>query len=422
MARIVLNPFGSLGDLHPYLALAHALRGRGHHVTVASSEVYRGKVEGDGFAFAAVCPDVEDLTHRPELMAKLLDARHGTEFLLREYLIPQVRGAFGDLEPVCRNADLLVTHTAGYGGPIAAERLKHRWMSVALQPATMFSRYDLMTLPRAPWLRHFYFLGPALTRLLLKIGDWQTRRWAEPIYRLRRELGLATDLNPVMMGQYSPHGTLALFSRHFAGPQVDWPANTRQPGFLFYDALGKGLPGGDLQARNHERFERFMSESGNAPVVLFTLGSSAVMHPGSFYDESLKAVKRLGIRAIFLAGKWDAADENVLVADYLPYSTVMPRVAAAVHAGGIGSTAQALRAGCRSLVVPWSNDQPDNAHRLQRLGVARVLPRAQYRAGAAVREIQRLLDSSTEASRCLGREITDEPSLAAACDAVEGAL
>lgn len=422
MARIVLNPFGSLGDLHPYLALAWGLRERGHQVTIATSAVYRPKVQGDGFEFAAVRPDAGELMDKPGLMNKLLDARRGTEFLLRDYLIPQVRAGFDDLMPVCRKADLLLTHMASFAGPVVADTLRMPWISVALQPAALFSRFDLMTLPRAPWLRHFYRLGPWFTASLLRVANWETRRWAVPILDLRRDLGLQADRNPVMWGQYSPLRTLALFSRWFAPAQPDWPAGTVQPGFLFYDTLGLGMPGAEVQDRNLERLEQFINESSD-PVVLFTLGSSAVMQPGDFYEESLAAIQKLGVRAILLAGKKGqtrfskSAPDRALVLDYLPYSAVMPRVAVTVHAGGIGSTAQVLRAGCPSLVVPWSNDQPDNADRLARLGVGSVLPRRRYRASTAARELEKLLQTKTtqERARQIGGQIGKEDALEAAC-------
>ena len=426
-ARIVLNTFGSLGDLHPYLALAIGLRARGHHISVASSEVYRTKIEAEGFAFHAVRPNAGDLLKQPGLMAKLLDQRNGTDFLLRDYLIPRVREGFEDLLPLCRGADLLITHMAGFAGPIVADVLGLRWMSVALQPAAMFSRYDTLVVSKAPWLRHFYFLGPKFTGLLLKLADRETRRWARPIEELRRELGLKVDRNPIMHGQYSPYGTLVLFSRHFAAPQPDWPPGAAQAGFLFYDALGSGMPGGSPQEENLSRLEAFLAEG--PPPVMFTLGSSAVMQAGDFYSESMKAASKLNLRAILLVGKegqtrFSENQSGVFVADYLPYSAVMPKVAACVHAGGIGSTAQALRAGCPALVVPWSNDQPDNAYRAQRLRVARVLPRTRYQARTAARQLAALLDRPQirETASQISTAIQAEDSLKKACDAVESVL
>ena len=65
--RIVVTTFGSLGDLHPYLALALGLRARGQDTVVATGERYRDKIEALGLGFAAVRPDSAWVTD-PEKM------------------------------------------------------------------------------------------------------------------------------------------------------------------------------------------------------------------------------------------------------------------------------------------------------------------------------------------------------------------
>nr|MBA3692786.1 glycosyltransferase [Acidobacteriota bacterium] len=56
--KIVLATFGSLGDLHPMLALAIELRGRGHEIVINTLEVYREKIDALGFEFYPMRPDV----------------------------------------------------------------------------------------------------------------------------------------------------------------------------------------------------------------------------------------------------------------------------------------------------------------------------------------------------------------------------
>ena len=62
--RILLSTFGSFGDIHPYLAIALELKARGHHPVVATSEVYREKIELRGIAFHPVSPDMPSLISR----------------------------------------------------------------------------------------------------------------------------------------------------------------------------------------------------------------------------------------------------------------------------------------------------------------------------------------------------------------------
>lgn len=426
MSRIVLNTFGSFGDLHPYLALAVRLRQRGHEPAIATSEVYRTKVTAEGFAFYAVRPDVGELVHDNAFLRKLWHPRRGTQYLLRDYVLPAVEQSYADLLEACKGADLLLTHTAGYAGPVAAEKLGLRWLSVALQPTVFMSVYDPPVLAPAPWLRHFYKLGRAPLTAALSTAKRATRRWAEPVFRLRRRLGLPEPrVNPIFEGQFSPFGTLALFSRHFAQPQPDWPPRVRVTGFPFYDRSGV-VPGMRFAgAEEADALERFL-RAGPPPIV-FTLGSSAVMQPGRFFEESIAAARKLGVRAVLLMGS-SANKPNLplsmFAAGYIPYSEIMPRAAAIVHQGGIGTMAQALRAGRPMLVVPWAHDQPDNAERARRLGVGRVVSRSRYTAGRAAREIGILLADKAciGQARELGARIASEDGAEHACRAIEEAI
>jgi rhamnosyltransferase subunit B len=430
LARIVLNTFGSFGDLHPYLALALGLKARGHDPVLATSAVYGQKIEAEGIRFAPVRPDVGELLDRPDFVQKLWHPRRGTEYLIRDYLMPHAREGFADLHEACYGADLLLTHAAAYAGPIVGELLQVPWISVVLQPSVFFSAFDPMVIPAAPWLRYLYPLGRWVFRTLLWIAEKQTSKWAKPIKLLRQEIGLPpAKENPVLKGQLSPVGSLALFSKHFAPPQPDWPPHTKQTGFVFYDKRGENIPGIQNSKRESKEALHDFLNSG-PPPVLFTLGSSAVMQAGSFFTESLEASQMLNVRAIMLVGSSElhqlppTLPPSIFVTDYLPYSEIMPKASAIVHQGGIGTTAQGLRAGRPTLVVPWSHDQPDNAERLRKLGVGRTIPRLRYRAKSVAKELEYLLRDQRYAQRAqtIGAHIAGEDGMSCACDAVEAAL
>ena len=427
MARIVLKTFGSFGDVHPYLALAIELQRRRHECVIATSEVYRQKITAEGVGFVPVRPDVGELLNQPELISKLWHPTKGTVYLLRDYLLPKVEQGYEDLKDVCEEADLLLTHGASYAGPVVAAALQMRWMSVALQPAIFFSTYDPMVIAAAPWARHLYPLGRWVFASMMRFANWETRRWAKPVYDLRKRLKIDNDWNPVMDGQFSPFGTLTLFSSAFAGEQLDWPPNSKPTGFVFYDKRGEGfgLPP-ETATGISEGLRKFLLEG--PPPVLFTLGSSAVTDPGTFYSESVAAAKQLGMRAVLLTGRQPLAAANAAnlhIEEYASYSAVMPLVSAVVHQGGIGTVAQTLRAGKPMIVVPWSHDQPDNAYRLRRMGAARVIPRKHYAAHRAARELRTLLQPGTpyavNAAR-VAAAIKTEDGLTAACKRIERIL
>lgn len=422
MARIVLNTFGSFGDIHPYLAVAIGLKQRGHDSIIGTSEIYRQKIMAEGIGFAPVRPDIGELLGNAEFLKRLWDPLRGTENLIRRYLLPAVEHSYADLLPACEGADLLLTHIAAYAGPIVADKLHLRWLSVILQPLGFLSVFDRPTIAPFPLLNELGFLGPGYYRLLFLFADKHSGSFAGPIMKIRQREGLGAPRgNPLFGGWFSPHGTLALFSRHFAPPQPDWPPNVTICGFPFFDRFGS-------ETCLDRDLESFLD--GGQPPVLFTLGSSAVMHPGSFFQESFEAARGMKIRAVLLTGALSNElfpkpwPENICIAGYAPYSLLMPRCAATVHQAGIGTVAQALRAGRPMISVPWSHDQPDNAERLQRLGVSRIVKRSRYTAARVARNLEALLGNarySQNAAR-FGAAIRNENAVKTACDAIERAL
>jgi UDP:flavonoid glycosyltransferase YjiC (YdhE family) len=414
--RIVITSFGSLGDIYPYLALARQLTKRGHEAIIATSAYYRPLIEKEGVAFRPVRPDID-----PEdrgMIRRVMEPKHGPEILIRECLLPHLRDSYADLTAAAHGADLLMTHPITFAGPIVAERYRIPWVSTVLAPMSFFSAYDLPVFPPLPWLTELRRLGLGVSRGLIGAAQWMTRRWPEPIYQLRADLRLPARGKPLFEGQFSPGLTLALFSHVLADPQPDWPPQTRVTGFVFYDEPNHLPPA----------VEQFL-DAGPAPVV-FTLGSSVVNTAGHFYQESVEAVRRLGCRAVLLVGTDpqnhlpEPLPEGVLAVPYAPHGDLFPRARAIVHQGGIGTTAQTLRAGRPMLVVPHAFDQPDNAARAAKLGVARTLFPKHYVATRVATQLQALLAEPCYAQRAteVGHMVQVEAGDQQACDAIEAFL
>jgi len=412
--KFLLTTFGSFGDLHPYIAVGKGLRERGHSVTVATSEIYRAKVEGEGLAFHPVRPDMSGVLDDPETIRRAFHKRTGTEYVIRRMFMPFVEQAFEDTLAAATGVDLIVSHGLAFSVPLVSEITKTPWVSIALAPSFMLSAHDPPSMPGMEVFEAFRRFGPRFWGVTWKLAKLSARGWGEPVNRLRARLGLPKRANALMDDLFSPLGTQAWFSKSLAQPQPDWPANTTVTGFPFYDRLeaGSGMSA-DL---------RQFLDAGPSPVV-FTLGSSAVFHAGDFYQESLRAARIAGLRAVLLIGS-DARNQlkeppgdSVFVTEYAPYSELLPHAAATVHQGGIGTTAQALRAGRPMIVVPYSHDQPDNARCVARMGVARVVRRSQYRAGRVARELAGLLGAPhVDAARRVAAEISQEDGVRAACE------
>ena len=418
--RIVLATFGSLGDLHPYIALALGLQARGHEAVIATSGYYRQKIEALGIGFRAVRPDLPDLDANPDLVRRIMDPRQGGECVIRELVLPALRESYEDILAAAEGADLLFSHTLTFTSRLVAEKKGIPWASMLLQPFGFFSAHDPPVLPVAPLFSRLRFLGPAFHRPLFWWVKRSVRFWFEPWHRLRAEIGLPpTSDNPLFEGQHSPSLVLAMFSKLLAARQPDWPPQTVITGFPLYDRDGEaGMPSELL---------RFL-DAGPPPLV-FTLGSSAVRDAGPFYEHCAAAAKLLGRRAVLLVGKETgnqpaSLPDGVVAFDYAPFSELFPRAAAVVHQGGIGTTAQAMRSGRPMLVMPYAHDQPDNAERATRLGIARTISRRRYSAARAAEELRQLLGNPAYSKRAseIGEQIRREDGVRVACDALEALL
>jgi UDP:flavonoid glycosyltransferase YjiC (YdhE family) len=154
------------------------------------------------------------------------------------------------------------------------------------------------------------------------------------------------------------------------------------------------------------------------------------MQAGTFYRESFGAAQALRRRAVLLIGQSNRDSlpanlpEDIYVAEYLPYSQIMPYACAVVHQGGIGTVAQTLRAGRPMLIVPWAHDQPDNGERIRRIGAGRWLRRDHYRANRAAEAIEPLLSdpSYTQRAQTCSEVIQHEDGPGTACDTIEALL
>jgi rhamnosyltransferase subunit B len=414
--KIVISVFGSLGDLHPMIALGQGLQARGHQVVLAASRIYQEKIEGEGLGFAHLRPE-HDYDQR--IVDELFHRMRGPETLIKKYVLPYVRDSFHDLRRALEKADLLINAPMCYVGPTVAEVLGLPWVHAQLQPFGYFSVYDPPVLQQWPITERWHNRGPLFWRtlfgLLKIIGD----TWPQSVYRLRKESGLPKGKNPIFEG-FSPYLNLALFSGRFAAPQPDWPPNTYATGFLFHDRMRPGEP-----EALPPPIQAFLS-AGEPPVV-FTLGSSVVRTSTSFFKTSIQAASALNCRAIFLAGEQQPPlplTERMLWWDWAPYSALFPHAAVVVHQGGIGTCAQAMRAGKPTLVVPHGFDQPDNAARLRRLGVSRTIYPEAYTEAQVVRELSTLLSDPAYAQKAvlLGQAIRAEDGLNAACDHIEATL
>jgi len=417
MARIVLTSFGSYGDVNPFLGLAAELRARGHDPLLALPPAYRSAVEREGLGFHSVRPDVD--IHDRAFAARIMDPARGADVTFGEVLIPSLEQTAADVHDAARDADLLVTHPTSLTAPTVAQERGIPWISTVLAPMSFFSVFDPIVPAPAPWMHALTSRSTLASRAFRWQTERITRKWSEPVQAFRVARGLPPGNNPILDGQHSPYRVLGLFSRLLGPPQPDWPGGTRVTGAILHNGPGRDTLGADLEG---------FIDAGDPPLV-FTLGTSAVAAAGSFYEVSAEAARRLGRRAVLLAGRHEenrqgAMGGAVFVTDFARHAALFPRAAAIIHQGGAGTLHQALHSGRPMLVVPHAHDQPDNAYRARRLGVARTLAPHRYRVARLTRDLRFLLEDPSYARRA--EEVADivrgEPGVQGAADAVEEVL
>ncbi len=293
MSRIVLTTIGSLGDLHPKIAIALELRKRGHNVVFATHKEYQSKIEALGFEFHRMRPDNTALDD-PQEMARMMDLQTGSEYIVRKWVCPSLREMYSDLMHSALEADFIFAGEGVIAAPLVAAKLGMSWASSAMAPISFFSAYDPPLLAPFPFLAKLRRLGLIVNRGVINFAKLVSNSWAKPVHQLRRELGLPPLIgNPFIDDKFSPYLVLALFSPVLAKPQPDWAANTIMAGSTFYD-------GSQGSTELTSELKQFLD--AGAPPIVFTLGSAAVMTPGNFYLESIQAAKLLNRRAVLLIG------------------------------------------------------------------------------------------------------------------------
>jgi UDP:flavonoid glycosyltransferase YjiC (YdhE family) len=389
--KVLLVTIGSSGDVHPFVGLGLALSRRGHEVTLVTGGYFRELAEQAGLDFADPLPEFDframlgnaDIWHR----------FRGLQVIMRSAILPLIRPVYRLIaERYEPGRTLIVASSLAFGARIAQQRLAIPTATVHLQPSIFRSMHATTRLPGmlldswvpAPLKRLQYWL---MDRLMTD------RITAPAVNEVRAEVGLAPVRGIMNDWWHSPELVLGLFADWFAPPQPDWPPQTVLTGFPLYDERGIVEPSQEL--------EDFLG-AGEPPIV-FTPGSANV-HGREFFQAAIEACGRLRRRGILLTRFPEQLPQplpaGIRHESFVPFGWLLPRSAAVVHHGGIGSLSQGLAAGIPQLMMPMGFDQFDNAHRLEQLGLGAAIRPSRFRGPAVAHSLERLLADPLMADRC----------------------
>lgn len=360
MASYIFCLFGTGGDIFPCIPVAKELSARGHKVTILANPYFKDVLERNLLTFV---PIGDEHTY----LCSIRDPRHwasnGIIWCLQNYLGQSIAPTYKKIEAMLDENPIILATPNAFGAQFAAQEFGIRLYSIIYSPTF------LVTEDRFPYPFNKIFpkiIPKSIRQGILSLSDKYLgdRRMVPALNVWRKQLDLPPLKNYLAM--LKPNNALALFPCWFDDLAALANNNVRQGNFVFYHCdESKSLP---------DKLEAFLG-NGSPPLV-FTFGTG-VAHVKETFEIALTALEGTQHRAIFLSQFTQnipkALPENVLALDYADLASLLPRTALIVHHGGIGTTAQAMRAGVPQLILPITYDQPDNGYRIQQLGLGDML-------------------------------------------------
>lgn len=356
--RVVLATFGTAGDVAPFLEVGSVLRRRGHSVEIVTDVAHRALA--DAHQVPARTPirlyDPVRLTTEPRYAQPLL----GPYRLWRDVFLPLVPQLYHAVREALETpAQVVLVHPWCFGALYAAQVVGVPVTSMAMAAVTWWSAED-------PGLYSHHRL-PAFLRRLLTRGPvrWGLGRlFGGGLARARAALGLPPSHRPFFALGREAEAAYGLWSPMLRGAAGDDPRGATIAGFL----RGAG------SAEPLEEGLRAFLAAGPPPVVV-GVGSLLPPSAGDVYSAARASLLAHGQRGVLVGAAPSLSAPGVCVVPRAPFSALFPLARAIIHHGGAGTLSEALRSGRPQVVVPFGNDQFDNAWRAERLGVARVVPR-----------------------------------------------
>ncbi|MCT8158646.1 glycosyltransferase [Pseudoruegeria sp. SHC-113] len=370
--HFLLATIGSAGDVFPFMELGRALQARGHRVTLMTTPLLAEMVAEHGLTFAPF-GDLEQLRGAAK-DPKIHGEASGPAAFWDRMIAPNLLALRRWVEALPEGeTPVIVSHTLLVPAAALARTAGRpvRIVNPILQPGFIRSALTRQTfgVPRLGPVTFGRWMLPVVRRWLTQKGE--DRIINGPILptlnATRHEAGLPPVASFFGHIQEAADLYMPLFPEWYAAPQADWPAPRVQGDFIFYKALQSQQVSPELAT---------FLDSGPPPVV-FTAGTGN-FQAERLYSAAIPALQRLGQRAVFLTHVRhqlpDPLPEGMLWQPYAPFDQILPRAAALVQHGGIGTTAEALRAGVPQLATPFGYDQYDNARHIRELGAGRSVP------------------------------------------------
>jgi rhamnosyltransferase subunit B len=413
--NILIATLGSYGDVFPKVGLAIQLMKRGHNVTLFTNPFFEnlaGKYNLD-FVPIGTIMQYEQFANHPALF----DPRKSVPVFFDTLVIPNIRSAYERLsEHIQSSNTVIVSSITVLAARLVQEKHHVPNITVHLTPMAFKSAYEM---PKNAIFPFPNWLPSSLKRFYWWVADRVIidRMICPELNAFRTQLGLFPASRILTSWGHSPQMVIGLFPSWFATPQPDWPQETRLTGFPLFDE--------DQETDMKPEVKAFL-EDGEAPIVF--MPGSLMQHADQFFKTAVQACQALGRRAILLSRYRhhipDTLPGSIQHFKYIPFRQILSRVDALVHHGGIGTCAQALKAGVPQLIHPLAYDQYDNAWRIKRLGVGDWIRAKDWQVPALAGKLQDLITSSNVSKHCqiITRRFNKKQPLVETCELIESLL
>lgn len=406
MSRILITDWPLYGKIHPHMAIAAALRQRGHEVAFYTGPRFQRPIEREGFlCFPFVHNDeaIVDAWLSPENRRWRWRQPLAFFALLRAWMLETIPDQIQDLEPILRRwqPDAIITDITMLGPALILHERDH--IPVVMAP---FAAGCMIPGPDAPvWGVGLPAGGTLAGRLRNRLAQRASQRLAAELKQaasaLRQQYGL-----PRLRVPLNAHlATLPLYlvrgAPEFDYSRRDLPASVHYVGPLIWHTEPDEEP-------HHGELD-FYRSNGLPPDCLADLhpdwplvyaNEGSMKAQPCLLQATIAAVAGRPIQAVLVAGSRRPLSQvypeplppNVRLARWLPHDHLLPRCRVAISTGGAGAILAALNAGVPVLVVPAESDQLDNARRVIHAGVGLSIPRRRCTPARFRAALDRLLN------------------------------
>jgi len=408
MLKIIIYAMGTGGDVDPMVGVGLELKRRGYAVTFLSNDYFKPRILAAGFEFISV--GTLEQYHKGN-SATAWESRNHTDNV-EHYHAPAFEPAFEYVKSFSGTNTLVLALGQENGALVAAEKFNIRFVKIMLSPNMVFSAYS----PPAPMC---WAIPKSIPRFIVRFLLRRNRKARFKVlckaphtaeYRATRErlqcpLKFQTESKAVLQ--------IGFFPEWFGMRAKDWPVELKLVGFPLQNRASENI---------RRELDTFIEQQG-APLI-FTTGTG-VKDVAELFGEGRKICEQLQVPGLFVGGSLgaEALQGSALCThiDYIDFEYALPKALAVIHHGGMGTTAQAIRAGIPQLIRPIKYDQPDNANRIYKLGLGTYVMPERFKAEQIAPMIGNMLQKakSSKALRHYSADVNKSSAIIDACDLIE---